>query len=223
MPDVMRAVLAAGVSRTATYPEYEADVFLELVQPPPPLVIFGAGHDAVPMVYHAKGLGWHVTIVDTRAARPRPERFPDADAVIACPPEEVAATLALSERTAAVVMTHNYADDRRVLQALLDSPVGYIGQLGPRARTERLLAEISDDGFPLSPTHLARLHGPVGLDIGADNPEEIALAILAEIQSARAGRPGSPLRERQAPLHPRPIPLSRSGFPAETTVCSRSD
>ena len=103
-----RAVLAAGVSRTATYPEYEADVFLELVQPPPPLVIFGAGHDAVPMVYHAKGLGWHVTIVDTRAARPRPERFPDADAVIACPPEEVAATLALSERTAAVVMTHNY-------------------------------------------------------------------------------------------------------------------
>ncbi len=201
-----RAVCSLGESRTQDYPLTggTVTVFLEAVLPPEPLVIFGASHDAVPLVRLAKELGWHVTLVDTRAAQARPERFPDADAVVACPPEAIAERIFLDARTAAVVMTHHYPDDRRVLPALLASPAFYIGQLGPRARTERLLAEISDDGFALTADHRRRLHGPVGLDLGADSPEEIALSIVAEIQAVRAGRAGGLLRERCEPLHLQP-------------------
>ncbi len=212
------AVLAQGTSRTESYPP-GVEVFLECIQPPPPLVVFGAGRDALPVVRLAKELGWHVTVVDTRAAQPRPERFPVADTVLACSVEDIADTVPLTPQTDTVVMTHNYPDDRRVLQTLLQSPVGYIGQLGPRARTERLLAEISDDGFEITSAHRERLHGPVGLDIGADNPEEIALSIIAEMQAARAGRPGSLLRERQQPLHPRSVRISSRHIPTETASC----
>lgn len=198
-----RAVLAAQASRRQTYtlPSGEiAVVFLEAVLPPMPLVIFGAGHDARPLVLLAKNLGWHVTVVDTRAASPRSERFPEADAVLAGPAKTLEG-LILDARTAVVVMTHNYPDDKRILQALLGTPALYIGQLGPRARTERLLSEIRGDGYLVTEAHRGRLHGPVGLDLGADTPEEIALSVVAEIQAAQAGRAGGPLRDRQAPLH----------------------
>jgi len=112
--------------------------------------------------------------------------------------------LSLDAQTAAVVMTHNYPDDKRVLRRLLETSVSYVGQLGPKARTERLLAEISDDGFAITDTHRSRLHGPVGLDIGADTPEQIALSIAAEIQAVRTGRSGESLRSRRDPLHPHP-------------------
>ncbi len=197
--------LQSGDSRTEVYTQGAGRVtaFLEVVQPPLPLIIFGAGHDALPLVRIAKEVGWHVTVIDTRSAQSRPERFPQADVVLACPPGAVAQHVPLDARTAAVVMTHNYPDDRRVLQTLLASPAGYIGQLGPRARTERLLAELQDGGFAVTEAHTGRLHGPVGLDLGADNPEEIALAIIAEIQAFSAGRSGTSLRDRHEPLHRR--------------------
>ena len=200
-----RAALSRGESRTATYRTSDggtARVFLEVVLPPTPLVIFGTNHDAVPLVRLAKELGWHVTVVDMRGVQARPERFPGADAVLSGPLEAIAASSTWNSQTAAVVMTHNYLDDRRILRMLLRAPVGYIGQLGPRARTERLLAEISDDGFMLTEDARRRLHSPIGLDIGADTPEEIALAIVSEIQAARAGGAGGRLRDRRAPLHP---------------------
>jgi len=220
-----RAVLRAGQSRAQTYglPNGTADVFLEAVQPPLPLVVFGAGHDALPLVRLAKEMGWHVTVVDTRAARARPERFPDADSMIACPADAVTAHVPLSAHTMAVVMTHNYPDDKRVLRALLASPAAYIGQLGPAKRTERLLAEIADDGFTITDAHRARLHGPVGLDLGADSPEGIALSVVAEIQAARAGRGGGPLRDRRAPLHPRPeLTATPRGADTEKATCQLS-
>ena len=218
-----KSVFAAGVSRTEVYTLAgggTADVFLEAVLPPLPLVIFGANHDAVPLVRLAKELGWHVTVVDTRGARARPERFPDADVVLAVSPDAAYDAVPLDSRTAAVVMTHNYPDDRRVLRTLLRSHAGYVGQLGPKARTERLLAEISDDGFPITGDHRRRLHGPVGLDLGADNPEEIALSVIAEIQAARAGREGGLLRDRRAPLHTHVIAtVPKSAQPAEYAAC----
>ncbi len=189
-------------------------VFQETVQPPAPLVIFGAGQDALPLVRLAKEIGWHITVVDTRGTLARPERFPLADCVCLGWPEN----MAIDERTAAVVMTHNYPDDRRVLRALLLSPAGYVGQLGPRVRTERLLAEIADDGLVVTEEMRRRLHAPVGLDLGADNPEEIALSIAAEIQAAQAGRPGGFLRERRAPLHARPEAALTAGR-REEAVC----
>ena len=201
------AVLVAQKSQTQAYmlPNAKtAVVFLEAVLPPPPLVIFGANHDALPLVRLAKELGWHVTVVDIRAAQPRPERFPQADLVLAGKIETVTENILLNAQTAAVVMTHNYPDDKRVLRRLLETPVSYIGQLGPRARTERLLAEISDDGFPVADAHQKRLYGPVGLDLGADTPEQIALSIIAEIQAVRAGRAAGFLRDRRTSLHPHP-------------------
>ncbi len=189
-------------------------VFEETVLPPAPLVIFGAGQDALPLVRLAKELGWHVTVVDTRGTRARPERFPQADVVQA----GFSDTPALDSRTAAVVMTHNYADDRRVLDCLLTSAAGYIGQLGPRVRTERLLAEISDDGLTMTEEMRRRLHAPIGLDLGADNPDEIALSIVAEIQAARAGRAAGFLRDHRAPIHARPVTALAVGR-REEAVC----
>ncbi len=203
-----------GTAPTGWTPPEGVTVFQEAVQPPVPLVIFGAGQDALPLVRLAKEIGWHVTVVDTRGKRARPERFPHADVVCLGWPED----LLLDERTAAVVMTHNYPDDRRVLQSLLLSSAGYIGQLGPRVRTERLLAEIADDGLNVTEEMRSRLHAPIGLDLGADNPEEIALSIVAEIQAAQAGRAGGFLRERRAPLHARPE-IALAAGPREEAVC----
>ena len=216
-------VLAAQKSDTRTYAlssDTQAVVFLEAVLPPLPLVIFGAGHDALPLVRFAKELGWHVTVADTRAAPARPERFPLADRVLAGSVEAVCVDIGLNAHTMAVVMTHNYPDDKRVLRALLASDVAYIGQLGPKARTERLLAEISDNGLPIADAHRKRLHGPVGLDLGADTPEQIALSIVAEIQAVQSGRAGGLLRDRRAPLHPHPAALAVPEAPKERAACA---
>ena len=205
------AVRAAQKSQTQSYtlPDGKtAVVFLEAVLPPVPLVIFGANHDALPLVRLAKELGWHVTIVDIRAAQAKPERFPQADLVLAGPIETVSEKIDWNALAAAVVMTHNYPDDKRVLRRLLETPVSYIGQLGPQVRTERLLAEISDDGFPITDTHQKRLHGPVGLDLGAETPEQIALSIIAEIQAVRTGRTAGYLRDRRTSLHPHPLSVT---------------
>ena len=215
-------VLAAQKSETRTYAlpnGAAAVVLLEAVLPPLPLVIFGGGHDALPLVRFAKELGWHVTVADIRAAQARPARFPMADRVLAGSVETVSAGISLTPRTAVVVMTHNYPDDGRVLRALLASDVAYIGQLGPKARTERLLAEISGDG-PVTEDYRHRLHGPVGLDLGADTPEQIALSIIAEIQAVQAGRAGGLLRDRRDPLHPHPAALAVTQTPKEQAACA---
>ena len=218
-----QAVLAARQSRTETYAlpnGASAVVFLEAVVPPLPLVIFGANHDALPLVRLAKELGWHVSIADVRGTQPRPERFPGADVVLAGSADALCREISLDAQTAVVVMTHNYPDDKRILRRLLETSAFYVGQLGPKARTERLLAEISDDGFQVTDSHRGRLHGPVGLDIGADTPEQIALSIVAEIQAVRAGRSGKSLRERLAPLHPHSAALAAPGLLKEQAQCA---
>jgi xanthine/CO dehydrogenase XdhC/CoxF family maturation factor len=216
-----RRILASGLSETQTYVspnEGTAVIFLEAILPPVPLVIFGGGHDAVPLARLAKEMGWNVTVVDTRAVRPHPERFPGANTVLACAPDAVAARVPLIERTVAVVMTHNYHDDGALLGTLLASPARYVGVLGPRRRTERLLADLAADGMVFDTEAVARkLHAPVGLDIGADNPAEIALSILAEIQATLAGRGGGSLSNRQGPIHARPDSLFLPSLGTTTT------
>jgi xanthine/CO dehydrogenase XdhC/CoxF family maturation factor len=176
-------------------------VFYQTVPSPTALVIFGAGDDAQPLVRFAKELGWQVTIVDPRPAFATPERFPAADTVIVARPEEAPARLALGADTLAVIMTHHYHHDLPLLRALLPRPLAYLGLLGPKKRTEKILSDLAADGFALTPAMRARLHAPVGLDLGADNPEEVALAILAEMKASLAGRDGRPLRERALPIH----------------------
>lgn len=155
------------------------DVFIEVVQPRVRLVVFGAGPDVLPIVNLAKMLSWHTTVVDTSGRVSSRERFGNADAVVLCRPEEVMSEVSLSERTSVVVMTHNYLHDVELVRQLLPLPVRYLGCLGPRQRTERLLHEISGDT-----RYRPYLHAPVGLDIGAETAEEIALSIVSEIKSS---------------------------------------
>jgi xanthine dehydrogenase accessory factor len=198
-----RGALAGGRSLSVAYPlpSGAAGVCLEVIRPPLPLVIFGAGHDAIPVVRFAKEMGWHVTVVDARPAYAMPERFPSADAVVLAPPERMQERVHLDQDTAVLVMTHNYLQDRKLLERLLPSPARYIGLLGPRDRTDQLLAELKGDGWIYTRNQLDRLYAPVGLDIGAEGPEGIALAILAEIQATRSDRPGNSLRQRTGPIH----------------------
>ena len=147
-------------------------------------------------------LGWRVTVVDRRGTHATGERFAQADDVVICAADEAGAHVRLDARTAAVVMTHHYADDLHFLDAALRSNATYVGLLGPARRKERLLADLSEqEHFTPTPEQLARLHGPVGLDIGAMNPAEIAAAVIAEIVAARSRRRGGPLRDRAAPIH----------------------
>jgi xanthine dehydrogenase accessory factor len=179
------------------------EVFVEYISPPVPLVVCGAGHDAVPLARLANELGWRVTVVDHRPAYATRDRFPAADELFVVRPEAAATRLAIDARTAVVLMTHNYAHDLELLRFLLPSPAPYVGLLGPKARTDRLLADLAASGHAPAPHETERLHAPVGIDIGAEAPEEIALAILAEIRAVLAGRRGGKLRDRAGAIHDR--------------------
>ncbi len=176
---------------------------IESIRPPLPLLIFGAGHDAVPLVNCAKSLGWHVTVCDRRQSYARPDHFPNADAVIACPAAEISNRINLNSDAVAVIMTHHYPDDRALLDILLRSPVSYVGVLGPRARTDRMLCESATE-------FQSKLHAPIGLDLGADGPEQVAISIVAEILAWKNKRPATPLRSRPGPIHHPATRLLRS-------------
>ncbi len=175
-------------------------VFHDNVPPPLPLVIFGAGDDAQPLVRLATELGWHVTVVDSRPAYAALERFPGA-AVITSPPAAAIESARPEPRTPVVLMTHRYRDDAILLRSLLPQPLVYLGLLGPRHRTQRLLAEIEAGGLAITDEMRARLHAPVGLDLGGTTPETVALSILSEIQARLAGRQAGFLRDRPGPIH----------------------
>jgi xanthine/CO dehydrogenase XdhC/CoxF family maturation factor len=183
------------------------EFFLEYIPAPISLIIFGAGADVVPVVETAKNLGWRVTVVDHRAAFANRERFPAADKIILARPENLGENLgenlAIDENTVAVVMSHNYEHDKNTLRFLLESDARYVGALGPKRRTENILREWSEAGADFSARQLARLYAPIGLDIGADTPEAIALSIVAEIKSVLASRAGGFLRRRRGSIYDR--------------------
>jgi xanthine/CO dehydrogenase XdhC/CoxF family maturation factor len=176
-------------------------LYLERIDPPPKLVVFGAGYDAQPLVRFAKQLGFRVTVVDHRPTYLTNERFPCADALVLAHPREAPERVAVDGRTFLVILTHNYFHDLELLKWTLPSQAPYVGQIGPRTRTEDLLAEIEKEQGPLPVEALAKLHAPVGLDLGAETPEEIALSVLSEILAVKSGRTGRFLRERQGPIH----------------------
>ena len=220
--DDVEKALDESRSKVKVYPLLtgEAEVFIEVIQPPVPLMIFGAGHDVVPLVRLAQELGWYVTVIDSRQADGTRERFQTADEVILTRTEsirdrvsEAVATLEssvrlpsadriqLDNRTVAVVMTHNYLHDIEILKILLPSPVRYLGILGPKSRTEKLLQDLQEQGITPTENQLQRFYSPVGLNIGADTPEEIALSIVAEIQAVLTNHSGGSLRNKLGPIH----------------------
>ena len=199
------AVMTENRSRSNTYDtdRGRAEFFHEIIKPPTAMLIFGAGHDAVPLARLAGRMGWRVSVIDHRSAWASAERFPDAAELVVSRPEGIANELFLDRESVAVVMNHNYDLDREILGRLLASCCRYIGMLGPRDRTERLLDELRAEGNRFEELQLEKLYAPVGLDIGANTPEGIALSIVAEIQSVLSGRKGGSLRHRQAPIYDR--------------------
>jgi xanthine dehydrogenase accessory factor len=179
-------------------------VFVEAIEPPPKLLVCGAGHDAISLVRGASFLGWNVTVIDDRSALLNAERFPEAWELVAVDRPGEAARSGRGDRlTHVVVMTHNFLRDKEYLRSFASSPVPYIAVLGPAARTERLLAELRAEGCSLDGSGRRRIYAPAGLDLGSENPEEIAVAILAEIVAVRRRRSGGFLRDREGPIHDR--------------------
>ena len=184
----------------------DADVFVEFIAPPQKLVIFGAGHDVVPVVAAAAPLGWEITVADVRSGYAKADRFPGAARVALLPPSGCLGDVNVDSDTAVVFITHNYNLDAKLLPQVLPHKPCYLGLLGPKRRTTKLFAEIG-----LDPA-LYDLHAPAGLDVGGDSPEAIALSIVSEIQSHLSGRAGGSLRWRSGPIH---APVNEVGQAAE--------
>jgi xanthine dehydrogenase accessory factor len=191
--------LASQQSIVETYQGYTA--FVEFVKPLISLVIAGAGNDAIPLARMAAVLGWNIILVDGRPNYATAERFPNARKIIVSKPDRVLENLELNEWTAFVLMTHNYNYEINFLQALLPLHPTYIGVLGPKKKLERMLCELEDNGTSIIPANLAAIHGPVGLDIGSETSEEIALSILAEIKAVFSQRNGRSLKYKTTEIH----------------------
>jgi xanthine/CO dehydrogenase XdhC/CoxF family maturation factor len=178
-----------------------ATVFRDMIAPPPALFVFGAGDDAQPLVRGAKEFGWRVIVADPRPAFATAERFPQADTRVVAPAHELVARTSPGFAALVVVMTHHYVHDVPLLRDLLPRPLAYLGLLGPKKRADKIFGDLADNGLVISPEQKARLHAPVGLDLGAETPEEVALSILAEMQASLGGRDGRPLRDCTGPIH----------------------
>jgi xanthine dehydrogenase accessory factor len=212
-PDFLRIVLEADAkqvlqqqcSATRKYmagPE-SYTVFSEFIRPPVSLVIAGGGNDVMPLVQMAHILGWHTTVVDGRPNYATAARFPTAGKVMVAKPDQVLQQVSIDEQTVFALMTHNYNYDLALLRKLVDTDVTYIGVLGPRKKMERMMSELKEEGITLTRDQLARIYSPVGLNLGAETAEEIALSILAEIKAVFAQRPGGSLRNELTPIHQR--------------------
>ena len=189
----------------------QAELFFDTSMPPPELVVFGAGSDAEPLARQAWDLGFAVTVVDPRDAFLSADRFPHA-ALVAAHFSQFDDAVRLTERSFAVVMNHHLERDRESLRYALKSPAPYVGVLGPRSRFDKLRRALQADGYVLDPAASARVHSPVGLAIGADTPEEIALSIMGEIVALQRGFDGGFLTGRDTSLHraPETSALARS-------------
>lgn len=193
-----KAAIASGESATRTYNSERGsvDVFIEAILPPPRVFVFGCGHDAVPLVTMTKTLGWDVSIVSSQARVSTQQRFHQADEILVGSPEEIAARIDECDRAVAVVMSHSLETDAQNLAMLLGTKARYIGVLGPRLRTAKLMADIG-----AAPDR--RVHSGIGIELGAETPQEIALAITGEIQTILARAPLTSVRERVTGRMPR--------------------
>ncbi len=202
-PEVEAVVTAQD--RTVVVEVGGLELFVERVTPPQRLLVCGAGHDAVPLVARAASMGWEVVVVDDRASFLTATRFPGAAQLVQAAPADAARATGADARTAAVVMSHNFMRDADYLAALAPVGLAYLGMLGPSQRLRRLVDHLATEDIQITPAQLVPVHGPAGLDLGAEGPDEIAVAIVAEIMAATRGRGAGFLRARSGPIHPPPV------------------
>lgn len=194
---LLSQALADGAKPTARREQLSTrsgplQVLIERIQPPLRLVLVGVNATALSLAQLARGLGWPVQLVDHRDDAPVPA-LPDGAELLRATPPALVQRLVPDARTAVVVMTHNLARDIDYLQALREQHLAYLGALGSRARAEKMREALGSTAVPL--------HSPAGLDIGSETPEEIALAVAAEIQSVVSGHRGGRLSAGDGPIH----------------------
>lgn len=195
------------VTQQSSFKQYvsekqEITAFIEMIKPEVSLIIIGAGNDVIPLVALADVLGWQTTVVDGRSNYAKAERFTKACQVVVSKPENVLNKIEIDDQTVFALMTHNYNYDMAMLNILLKKEVVYVGMLGPRKKREKILSELKEKGMQFSSRQLSLLHSPIGLDIGAETPEEIALSIVAEIKAVLSGKQTASLNG-SAVIHPR--------------------
>ena len=196
-------------------PHGQFQVFLEHVRPPQSIVVFGSGPDVTPVVAIAKAVGWHVTVVGSQSAVGLRDRFARADSLLLTSAQQPLDRVSIEPDAAVVLMTHNYPRDRRILNGLVDRPLAYLGILGPRQRSQRLLADLP------RPRANWNVFAPIGLDLSAQTPEEIALAVVAEIQAVLKSVSGGSMRDRPGAIHAPPS-AGASDVPRRTAPEVRS-
>jgi xanthine dehydrogenase accessory factor len=179
--------------------EYEA--LIQYVAPPVLLIIAGAGNDVKPVVEFASVLGWEVTVADGRATHATTQRFSSVKKVMVVKPKELVDSIIIDTNTFFVLMTHNYKYDLAMLTLLLETDCKYIGILGPKTKLNRMIEELNSKGIKVTDEQLQRIYGPVGLDIGAETSEEIALSIIAEIKTVISGRKVASLKYKEEKIH----------------------
>jgi xanthine dehydrogenase accessory factor len=172
-------------------------ILFDYINPPIAIILAGAGNDVQPLVEIASVLGWQITVTDGRPAHATTARFPKADRILVSRPEALLQQIEIDEQTAFVLMSHNYNYDLVMLDYLLREKVSYIGVLGPKKKLSRMTLELQID----KDRDLSHIHGPIGLDIGAETAEEIAISIVSEIKAILSGRSGNTLKDKLTGIH----------------------
>lgn len=190
-----------SVFKNYVTPQKEVTAFIEMIQPALSLIVIGAGNDVIPLTQMADILGWETTVIDGRAANANKDRFETACKIIVAKPENVLSQINIDKQTVFLLMTHNYNYDKAMLKELIQKDIVFIGMLGPIKKLERILNEFKEEGLELIEQQQAVIHSPVGLDIGAETPEEIALSIIAEIKATLANKKGKPLKDFSTTIH----------------------
>lgn len=181
--------------------ESDNEALIEYIKPPISLIIAGAGNDVQPLVKMANVLGWKITIQEGRATHATKKRFPKADQISTVKAEDFLESIVVDDQTYFLLMTHNYKYDLGILKLLLERDFHYVGILGPKSKFNRMLDDLLIEGITVNEEQLEKIHSPVGLDIGAETSEEIALSIISEIKAFASERAGTSLKYKAGKIH----------------------
>lgn len=191
----------SSVVKTVTHDDVSYEALIEYLPPAVSLVIAGAGNDVKPLVEIASVMGWEITVAEGRVTHATEKRFPLANSVMVIGADDFIDQIMVDEYTFVVLMTHNYRYDLTVLKNLLNCRNRYIGILGPKSKLNRMISDLAEENVKVSQDQMDRIYGPVGLDIGAETSEEIALSVAAEIKAVLEGKKGNSLRYKKDKIH----------------------